>query len=212
MKSKEKIDKLKFEKEQLSLGYSLIAGADEVGRGPLAGPVVCACVIMPLGDDDIIIGIDDSKKISEKKRNKLFDQIIEKAIAYNIEFVSEKVIDDINILNATKMCMSKAINNMSITPDICLVDALSGLDTKVPIQGIIHGDALSYNIGAASILAKVARDRYMVEVDSKYPQYGFAKHKGYGTKIHMDTLRAIGPCEIHRESFLGFLKGDKSVK
>ena len=197
------IDKLKYENEQLSLGYNLIAGADEVGRGPLAGPVVCACVIMPL--DDIIDGVDDSKKLSEKKREKLFDQIIQKAIAYSIEFVDESTIDELNILNATKKCMAQAINSMSVKPDICLVDAIDKLDTDVPLKGIIHGDALSYNIGAASILAKVTRDRYMVEMDTLYPQYGFAKHKGYGTKIHMQTLKDIGPCKIHRKSFIGFL-------
>ena len=197
------IDKLKYEKELLSKGKNLIAGVDEVGRGPLAGPVVCACVIMPL--DDIIDGVDDSKKLSEKKREKLFDIIKEKAIAYSIEFVSEKEIDKLNILNATKKCMANAINNLSVKPDICLVDALDKLDTDVALMPIVHGDALSYNIGAASILAKVTRDRYMVELDEKYPEYGFSRHKGYGTKIHMDKLREIGPCEVHRKSFIGFL-------
>ena len=197
------IDKLKYEKEQLSLGYKFIAGVDEVGRGPLAGPVVCAAVIMPL--DDIIDGVDDSKKLSEKKREKLFDIIKDKAISYSIEFVYEDEIDEINILNATKKCMARAINNLNITPDICLVDAVDKLDTDVMLKPIIHGDALSYNIGAASILAKVTRDRYMVEMSKIYPEYGFEKHKGYGTKQHMDTLRQIGPCKIHRRSFIGFL-------
>lgn len=197
------IDKLKYEKELLSKGKNLIAGVDEVGRGPLAGPVVCACVIMPL--DDIIDGVDDSKKLSEKKREKLFDIIKEKAIAYSIEFVSEKEIDELNILNATKKCMANAINNLSVKPDICLVDALDKLDTDVALMPIVHGDALSYNIGAASILAKVTRDRYMMELDKKYPEYEFSRHKGYGTKIHMDKLREIGPCEVHRKSFIGFL-------
>ena len=197
------IDKLKYEKEQLSLGIKLIAGVDEVGRGPLAGPVVCAAVIMPL--DDLIDGVDDSKKLSDKKREKLFDIIKDKAISYSIEFVYEDEIDEINILNATKKCMARAINNLSITPDICLVDAVDKLDTDVMLNPIIHGDALSYNIGAASILAKVTRDRYMVEMSKIYPEYGFEKHKGYGTKQHMDTLRKIGPCKIHRRSFIGFL-------
>lgn len=196
-------DKLKYEIELQANGNKYIAGVDEVGRGPLAGPVVCACVIMPL--DDLIDGIDDSKKLSEKKREDLFELIKEKAVAYSIEFVFEKEIDEINILNATKKCMAKAINNLSVKPDVCLVDAVSGLDTDVELVSIIHGDALSYNIGAASILAKVTRDRYMVEMDEKYPEYGFAKHKGYGTKVHMDTLRQIGPCEIHRKSFIKFL-------
>ena len=206
-KEKVFIDKLKYENECKNLGYSLIAGADEVGRGPLAGPVVCACVIMPL--DDIIEGVDDSKKLSEKKREKLYDEIIKKAISYSIEFVDEKIIDEINILNATKKCMANAINNMKIKPDICLVDALSGLDTSIKLKSIIRGDALSYNIGAASILAKVTRDRFMVGMDYMYPEYGFAKHKGYGTKMHIDALKQIGPCEIHRKSFIKFLNEDK---
>lgn len=203
-KTKEEIDKLKFEKQLLSSGKNLIAGADEVGRGPLAGPVVCASVIMPL--DDIIEGVDDSKKLSEKKREKLFDIIKEKAISYSIEFVYEEEIDKINILNATKKCMANAINNLSIKPDVCLVDALDNLNTDIPLVPIVHGDALSYNIGAASILAKVTRDRYMIEKDKEYPEYGFSKHKGYGTKLHMDVLRNIGPCKIHRKSFIGFLE------
>ena len=207
MKEKVFIDKLKYEKECLEKGFKLIAGADEVGRGPLAGPVVCACVIMPL--DDIIDGVDDSKKVSEKKREKLYDEIIEKAIAYSIEFVDEKTIDEINILNATKKCMATAINNMSIKPDICLVDALSGLDTSVPLKGIVHGDALSYNIGAASILAKVTRDRFMEALAVSYPEYGFEKHKGYGTKMHIDALKKCGPCDIHRRSFIKFLNEGK---
>jgi len=207
VKTKEEIDKLKFEKELLAQGKTLIAGADEVGRGPLAGPVVCASVIMPL--DDIIDGIDDSKKVSEKKREKLYEKIKEKAIAYSIEFIFEDEIDKLNILNATKKCMANAINNLSVTPDVCLVDALSDLDTNVTLVSIVHGDALSYNIGAASILAKVTRDRFMVEKDKEFPEYGFSKHKGYGTKMHMDVLRKIGPCKIHRKSFIGFL-GDKS--
>ena len=197
------IDKLKYEYEQLANGCKLIAGADEVGRGPLAGPVVCACVIMPL--NDIIDGIDDSKKVSEKKREKLYDLIIEKAIAYSIQFVYEDEIDKINILNATKKCMATAINSMKVKPDVCLVDALDKLDTSVPLVPIIHGDALSYNIGAASILAKVTRDRFMVKQDTLFPEYGFAKHKGYGTAVHMKALREIGPCKIHRRSFIKFL-------
>ena len=204
--TKEKVDKLKFEYEELLKGNSLIAGVDEVGRGPLAGPVVCACVIMPL--DNIIDGIDDSKKLSEKKRETLFEQIKQTAIAYSIEFVYEDEIDEINILNATKKCMANAINNLSVKPDVCLVDAVDKLDTSVPLVPIVHGDALSYNIGAASILAKVTRDRFMVEQDVLYPEYGFKKHKGYGTKVHMDTLKEIGPCKIHRRSFIKFL-GEK---
>ena len=198
------IDNLKYEKELVSQGISLIAGADEVGRGPLAGPVVCAAVIMPL--DDIIEGVDDSKKLSEKKREMLYDKIMEKALAVNIEFVDEKIIDEINILQATKKCMSAAINNLKVKPEIVLVDALDGLDITVPEKAIVKGDALSYSIGAASIVAKVTRDRFMVELDKTYPEYGFAKHKGYGTAFHINALKEYGPTPIHRQTFIKFLK------
>ena len=201
--TKDKIDKLKYENIEISKGSTLIAGVDEVGRGPLAGPVVCAAVIMPL--DNIIEGVDDSKKLSEKKREKLYDEILNVALAYSIEWVYEDEIDRINILNATKKCMARAINGLKIKPDVCLVDAIDKLDTNVKLTPIIHGDALSYNIGAASILAKVARDRFMVEQDKIYPEYGFARNKGYGTKVHMDALRGKGPCKIHRRSFIKFL-------
>ena len=203
-KEKEFIDKFKFEKEEQEKGNFLIAGMDEVGRGPLAGPVCVACVIMPL--DDIVEGVDDSKKISEKKRNELFEQIKEKAIAYHIEMVDERVIDDINILEATKLCMKKAVEGLTLKPDIVLVDAISKLDINVPIRGIIKGDALSYSIGCASILAKVTRDNFMCEIAKEYPEYGFEKHKGYGTKVHIQALKEVGPCEYHRLSFLKFLE------
>jgi len=196
-------EKKKYEIELYNKGYKLIGGVDEVGRGPLAGPVVCAAVILP--KDCEIIGIDDSKKLTEKKRNELFEEIKKQAISYNIEFVSEKEIDELNILNATKRCMEKAINNLSVKPDMMLIDAVTGLNINCDSKSIIKGDAVSYSIGAASILAKVTRDRYMEELDEKYPEYGFKKHKGYGTKLHMDTLREIGPCEIHRRSFISFL-------
>ena len=196
-------EKKKFENELYLNGYKLIGGVDEVGRGPLAGPVVCAAVILP--ENCEIVGIDDSKKLTEKKRNELFDKIKEEAIAYNIEFVSEKEIDELNILNATKICMEKAINNLQVKPDIMLIDAVTGLKITCESKSIIKGDSVSYSIGAASILAKVTRDRYMESLDDKYPEYGFKKHKGYGTKQHMDKLREIGPCEIHRRSFIGFL-------
>lgn len=206
-KTKDNTPKTEYETKMLASGYKLIAGVDEVGRGPLAGPVCCACVIMPL--DDLIEGIDDSKKISEKKREQLFEQIKQKAICYNIEFVDEKTIDEINILEATKKCMANAINNMKIMPDVVLVDAVKGLDTTVPTVPIIHGDALSYNIASASILAKVTRDRLMVELAQKYPEYSLEKHKGYGTKAHIETLKQFGPTPIHRKSFLGFLNKDE---
>lgn len=202
-KEKEFIDKLLFEKQEQEKGNFLIAGMDEVGRGPLAGPVCVACVIMPL--DDIIEGVDDSKKISEKKRNELYEVIKEKAIAYSIEMVDERKIDEINILEATKLCMKKAAENLTLKPDVVLVDAISKLDIDIPIRGIIKGDALSYSIGCASILAKVTRDNYMCEIAKEYPEYGFEKHKGYGTKVHIEALKEIGPCEYHRLSFLKFL-------
>ncbi|MBR2496062.1 MAG: ribonuclease HII [Clostridia bacterium] len=190
---------LEIENNCIEKGYKLIAGVDEAGRGPLAGPVVSACVIMPL--DDIIEGVDDSKKLSEKKRDLLFDKIVEKAIAYKISVVSEKVIDEINILNATKMSMKECIEGMEIKPDIVLVDAVK-LEMEVPCVPIIHGDALSYSIAAASILAKVSRDRIMQEYDKVYPQYLFAKHKGYGTKMHIEAIKEHGSCEIHRKTFI----------
>ena len=193
------IDNLAFEKELLASGARLIAGMDEAGRGPLAGPVVAAAVIMPL--DDIIEGIDDSKKVSEKKREKLFDEIIKKAISYKICLADEKVIDDINILNATKKAMTECVEGLSVRPDIVLVDAVK-LALEVPTKAIIKGDALSYSIAAASILAKVYRDRLMREYDMIYPAYGFAKHKGYGTKDHIDALRSVGPSPIHRRIFI----------
>lgn len=191
-----------FEKQFLDKGYKTIAGVDEAGRGPLAGPVCVACVIMPLDSDKIIEGINDSKKLTEKKRNELFDKIINTAIAYDIQFVDEKVIDEINILNATKKGMSSCINNLKPIPDIALVDAVKGLETSVECFSIIKGDAKSYSIAAASILAKVSRDRLMLEYDKIYPEYAFAKHKGYGTKVHIEALKKYGKCKIHRESFI----------
>ena len=193
------VDNLSFEKELLASGARLIGGMDEAGRGPLAGPVVAAAVIMPL--DDIIEGVDDSKKVSEKKREKLYDLIIEKAIAYKICLADDKVIDDINILNATKKAMKECVEGLSVRPDIVLVDAVK-LALEVPTKAIIKGDALSYSIAAASILAKVYRDRLMREYDMIYPAYGFAKHKGYGTKEHIDAIRTVGPSPIHRRSFI----------
>lgn len=202
-KEKQEIDKLFFEKQELEKGYKLIAGVDEVGRGPLAGPVCVACVIMPL--DEIIEGVDDSKKLSEKKREMLFEKIKEKAICYSIQMVDEQTIDKINILEATKLAMKNAINSMEVKPDIVLVDAINKLDVETEIRGIIKGDALSYSIGCASILAKVTRDKLMCELAKEYPEYGFEKHKGYGTKQHIEALKIHGPCVYHRLSFLKFL-------
>ena len=184
----------------------VIAGIDEAGRGPLAGPVVCACAVMPLDEGQMIEEINDSKKLTEKKRERLFDVIKERAIAYCIVEVDEKTIDEINILNATKLGMKKALEGLQVDPDIVLVDAVK-IDTQLPQENIIKGDALSYNIAAASILAKVHRDRLMVKLDEEYPQYGFAKHKGYGTKVHIEALKKYGKCKIHRDSFIkNFIK------
>lgn len=181
-------------------GYRLIAGMDEAGRGPLAGPVSCAAVIMPL--DDLIPGIDDSKKLSEKKREMLYDRIIEKAIAYKITFIDHHTIDEINILNATKQGMNMCIRLLPVQPDFVLVDAVQGLKLDMPCLPVIHGDALSYSIACASILAKVARDRLMCAMDEQFPEYNFKQHKGYGTREHIENLKKFGKCDIHRESFI----------
>jgi len=196
---KEQIDMLQFEKEYISQGKKLVAGIDEAGRGPLAGPVVVASVIMPM--DNIIEGINDSKKLSEKKRNLLFEKIKEVALAYHIEVIDEKVIDEINILNATKLGMKNCIDKLSLVPDVVLIDAVK-IDSDVQTVSIIKGDAKSYSIAAASILAKVYRDNMMLQYDKEYPIYNFAKHKGYGTKAHIDTIKQHGICPIHRRTFV----------
>ena len=191
-----------YENECLKSGFKIIAGVDEAGRGPLAGPVAVAIAIMPLEQDKIIEGVNDSKKLTEKKRDALYEQIINTAISYHIEFVDENTIDTINILNATKLGMIKCIKEISVSPDIVLIDAVK-LDADVPTKSIIKGDALSYSIACASILAKVSRDRLMLELDKKYPQYNLKKHKGYGTKEHIENLKKYGPSPIHRKSFIG---------
>lgn len=193
--------KLTYEYQLLAEGKRYIAGVDEVGRGPLAGPVVCAAVIMPLDDNDLILGVDDSKKVTEKNRRILSEAIKNKAIAYSICAVNEEVIDEINILNATKRCMKNAIEGLSLKPDCVLIDAVD-LDIDVETRPIIKGDAKSYVIGAASIIAKVYRDALMDEYDERYPEYGFKKNKGYGTKEHINAIRTIGPCPIHRKTFI----------
>lgn len=189
---------LEYEIQMQQSGASLIAGIDEAGRGPLAGPVVVASVIMPL--DDLIDGVKDSKKLSAKKRNTLYAEIIAKAIDYHVAVISHEVIDEINILNATKQGMTECIDALKQV-DCVLIDAVK-LNTPVRTLSIIHGDALSYSIAAASIIAKVTRDRLMIEYDEQYPQYGFAKHKGYGTAEHIRLLKEYGPCPIHRRSFI----------
>lgn len=190
-----------FEYENKYKDLGLVAGIDEAGRGPLAGPVAVACVIMPLDEDKIIEGINDSKKLTEKKRNLLFEEIKKVAIDYSIVLVDEKTIDEINILNATKLGMKNALNGLKNKPYCVLVDAVK-IDTDIKQENIIHGDALSYNIAAASILAKVTRDKLMEEYAKKYPEYCFEKHKGYGTKLHIEMLKKYGKCDIHRDSFI----------
>lgn len=195
------VDKLAYEKEMLALGAEYIAGADEVGRGPLAGPVVCAAVIMPLGKDDLIEGIDDSKKLKAEERERLAALIRERAIAYKICKEDNETIDRINILEATRLCMKRAVEGLAVPPDVVFTDGNFRLQIDFPQQNIVRGDALSYTIGAASILAKVYRDALMCEYDKLYPQYGFAVHKGYGTKRHTDAIREYGLCKIHRRTF-----------
>lgn len=196
---KEKIDLLQFENSLMSDGYKLIAGMDEAGRGPLAGPVTVACCIPDLSS--IISGINDSKKLSPKKRNELFEAIVGNATGFSIIDVDEKEIDETNILIATKKAMRTAVAELTPAPEILLVDAVKE-DFGIPSRAIIHGDALSYCIGAASILAKVHRDRLMDEYAEKYPEYGFEKHKGYGTAYHIEMLKKYGPCPIHRKTFI----------
>lgn len=199
-KEKEFIDKLKFEKECLKNGFQNICGVDEAGRGPLAGPVVVGAVIMPL--NNIIEGVDDSKKLTEKKREELYEKIIKTAKAFKVSIVDEKIIDEINILNATKKGMEDAVNGLNLKPDFALVDAVKGLNICCDYKSIIKGDFLSYSIACASILAKVTRDKIMTDYAKVYPNYCFDKHKGYGTKLHIELLKKFGKCDIHRNSFI----------
>ena len=188
-------------------GYALICGVDEAGRGPLAGPVCAAAVILP--PDLEIEGLNDSKKLTEKKRDALYDIITEKALAYGIAMATEQEIDEINILQATFLAMKRAVEQLSLRPSFVLVDGNREPDLgDLPLKTIVKGDSLSANIAAASILAKVTRDRYMVEMDARYPQYGFAVHKGYGTQKHYEALRQYDACPIHRRSFLKKFYGD----
>lgn len=188
-----------FENKYSDLAY--IAGIDEAGRGPLAGPVVAAAVILP--KDIFLPFLNDSKKVTEKRRDVLFDEIKQNAIAYGIGIASNTLIDEINILQATYEAMREAINALEKTPDVLLVDAVHIPDINIKQVGIVKGDAKSVNIAAASILAKVTRDRLMAEYDKIYPEYGFASNKGYGTATHIAALKEIGPCAIHRKSFIG---------
>ena len=192
-------DLLRYENELLAKGITLIAGMDEAGRGPLAGPVAAACCIPDL--NVIFDEVNDSKKLTEKKREKLFDLISDTSVAQSVVLVDEKTIDEINILNATKQAMNSALWSLLPTPQYLLVDAVKH-DFGVPYKAIIHGDALSYCIAAASVLAKVTRDRIMLSYAEKYPEYGFEKHKGYGTAHHIEMLKKYGPCPIHRKTFI----------
>lgn len=193
------MDKLFYERQLAEKGFKYICGVDEVGRGPLAGPVVCAAVIMPF--DDLIEGVDDSKKLTAKKREALAKFIRERAVAYAICRVEPQIIDEINILQATRLCMKNAVESLAIKPDFVLTDGNMTLDIGCGQESIIKGDALSYSIGAASIIAKVYRDAVMDEYDKVYPEYGFAQNKGYGTKIHIDGIKRAGLCPVHRRSF-----------
>ena len=190
-----------FDKQFYTEGYKLIAGVDEAGRGPLAGPVYAAAVILP--KDFYIPEINDSKKLSEKKREELFTVITENALAYSIQNVDAGTIDEINILNATLLAMRNAVASLEINPDLAIVDGNVTKDLPTEARCIIKGDAKSQSIAAASILAKVSRDRYCKEkMDINYPQYFFSKHKGYGTKLHIEKIKEVGPCPEHRKSFL----------
>lgn len=189
-------------------GYKTICGVDEAGRGPLAGPVFAAAVILPEGLDSL--GINDSKKLTEKKRNKLFETITSLALSYSVAMVGERDVDEKNIVNATFEAMKKAVNQMKIKPDFILVDGNLCPGTGIPEKAIVKGDSKSLSIAAASILAKVSRDRYMETLDELYPEYGFAKHKGYGTAYHYEMIRKFGISPVHRRSFLKKIIGENN--
>lgn len=192
-------EKLQTERALTAEGYTAVCGVDEVGRGPLAGPVVCAAVIMPL--DDIIWGVDDSKKLSAKKRKQLSDLILEKAIAYRICCVEPQEIDQMNILQATRLCMKNAVEGLPVAPDFCITDGNMTLDITIPQLSIVKGDAKSYVIGAASIIAKVYRDELMQKYAQQYPEYGFDSNVGYGSAAHIAAIKQYGLTPIHRRSF-----------
>ena len=203
----EKIDLWETEHQLREKGYTAICGVDEAGRGPLAGPVCAAAVILPM--DLAIPGLNDSKKLTEKKREELYPIICEQAVAYGIAFADHKEIDSVNILQATFLAMERAIAQLKGKEDFALIDGNREKDFGLPVQTLIKGDSRSANIAAASVLAKVTRDRYMLEMAKEYPGYGFEIHKGYGTKAHYDALTRLGPCSIHRMSFLRKFYGEK---
>ncbi|MBQ8302052.1 MAG: ribonuclease HII [Clostridia bacterium] len=192
-----------YEDKHYEEGYSAVCGCDEAGRGPLCGPVVAAAVILPRGLE--IEGLNDSKKLSEKKRDALYEVIKEKAVAYAIAEASPEEIDEINILNASMLAMRRAVEALSVKADFALIDGNCSRGFEIPTETVVKGDAKSYSIAAASILAKVTRDRGCIELDAAYPEYGIAKHKGYPTKDHMDAVRRLGPAPIYRKTFLKFL-------
>lgn len=195
-----------FEKAAVNSGFSCICGVDEAGRGPLAGPVCAAAVILPEGA--VIEGLDDSKKLTEKKREKLYDIIKETAVAYSVAYGTLEEIETVNILEATYLAMNRAIEGLNIKPDFALIDGNRiPRGIKIPCETIVKGDSKSMSVAAASVLAKVTRDRLMLEYDKKYPEYNFKKHKGYGTKEHTELIKQYGPCEIHRLSFLKNILG-----
>ena len=207
-KDKEPIDLWAIQREiKLERGEIVICGVDEAGRGPLAGPVCAAAVILPEGYE--IPGLNDSKQLSDKKRRELFPVIQEEAIAYGIAMVDEKTIDEVNILNATFMAMKDAISQLSVRPELALIDGNRTTDFGVEAIPVVKGDARDASIAAASILAKVTRDTFMEEMDKQYPEYGFAVHKGYGTRRHYDAIREYGMCPIHRRTFLKKFYGEK---
>ena len=195
-----------FEKAAVNSGFSCICGVDEAGRGPLAGPVCAAAVILPEGA--VIEGLDDSKKLTEKKREKLYDIIKETAVAYSVAYGTLEEIESVNILEATYLAMNRAIEGLNVKPDFALIDGNRvPRGIKIPCETIVKGDSKSMSVAAASVLAKVTRDRLMLEYDKKYPEYNFKKHKGYGTKEHTELIKQYGPCEIHRPSFLKNILG-----
>ena len=196
----DKIDLWEIEKDLNQQGFEILCGVDEAGRGPLAGPVCASAVILPQGLE--IPGLNDSKKLSDKKRRELMPVIKEQALAWGIAFASEEEIDDINILQATFLAMRRAMDQLSVRPDLALIDGNRETDFGLPVKTVVHGDSLSANIAAASVLAKVTRDDLMIELAEKYPEYGFEIHKGYGTKAHYAALEKYGPSPIHRRSFL----------
>ena len=196
----ERLDKmLEYERDLYKKGYEYICGIDEAGRGPLCGPVVAAAVI--LKRDDHIEGVNDSKKLSEKKRELLYEEIKKRAVAYSVGIVDEKQIDEINILEATRLAMKKAVEGLSVKAEYALVDAEKKVPIDIPYTPIIKGDQLSESIAAASIIAKVTRDRMIIEMDKKYPEYNFKKNKGYGTREHIEAIKKHGMCDIHRKTF-----------